>query len=263
MKKFQKFFTAFFVVATSTIFIPTVYAGGDFSDSNAANAGNISIQVPVNSGNTSDSSKNSDKTKNKKIKGDNKPNSPKDDNNESEEDFDSPNENFNPPEEIPNLPNKNLNPPKDETKESDEDLNNADEDDEDFTENENISLDTGVTGDINGDSELNAVDLVVLQKYLQGKVFEINENEADIDGDGNISKFDVYALLNLIKAENKGTGDVNNDGKVDIYDVQTLTAYLANSSNNINSKNADLNGDGRISKDDLKILKKVISALQQ
>ena len=102
-----------------------------------------------------------------------------------------------------------------------------------------------------------------MQKYLSGDVFEINENAADINGDGNISKFDVFALLNLIKAEKKGTGDVNNDGKVDIYDVQALTEYLANPSTYINVDNADLTGDGRISTDDLKILKSVISALQQ
>lgn len=128
--------------------------------------------------------------------------------------------------------------------------------------NEN-PVDTGVLGDINNDGELNAIDLVVLQKYLTGNIFEINKNAADINGDGNISKFDVFALLNLIKAEKKGTGDVNGDGKVDIYDVQSLTAYLANPSVNINIVNANLNGDGKIGTEDLKILKGVISALNQ
>lgn len=123
---------------------------------------------------------------------------------------------------------------------------------------------TDLLGDINNDGELNALDLVVLQKYLNGDVFEINETASDINGDGTISMFDVYALLNLIKSEKKGTGDVNDNGKVDIYDVQTLTAYLANPQNTpINSNNADLNGDGKISTDDLKILRKVIAALQE
>ena len=128
-------------------------------------------------------------------------------------------------------------------------------------------VNSGILGDINNDGELNAVDLIVLQKYLKGDVFEINEiNEtaADINGDGTISLFDVHALLNLIKAEKKGTGDINNDGKVNLYDVQTLTTYLANPQNiPINSNNADLNGDGKISTDDLKILRKVIDALQE
>lgn len=130
--------------------------------------------------------------------------------------------------------------------------------------NSEPSAGTGILGDINNDGELNAVDLVILQKYLKGNVFEINETASDINGDGTISMFDVYALLNMIKAEKKGTGDVNNDGKVNIFDVQTLTAYLADSQNTpINSGNADLNGDGRISTDDLKILRKVIAALQE
>lgn len=138
------------------------------------------------------------------------------------------------------------------------------EDDEIYSdEDEDTVHDTGIIGDVNGDNQLNAVDLVILQKYLKGNVFYISESAADINGDGTISAFDVHALLNLIKAENKGTGDVNNDGKVDIYDVQSLTNYLADKNTPINSGNADLNGDGKISTEDLKILREVISALQQ
>lgn len=164
-----------------------------------------------------------------------------------------------PPLELPRPTSNGKNKTSDE---DDENLNPP-EDEEDFLppEDEDEIPDTGIIGDVNGDGELNAVDLVILQKYLKDEIFYISETAADIDGDGTISAFDLHALLNLIKAERKGTGDVNGDGKIDIYDVQTFTAYLANPSTPINSGNADLNGDGKISVEDLKILRKVISAL--
>lgn len=238
----QKICTAFFVIVTSIGFISSVYAGSDFDESNSTEPGNIVIETPENVNNNADNEDFSPNNNDFDMSDNN--------NNESENNSEHTNEILILPNENPNTQNENL--------------NNSNEDDEDFTENENVSLDTGIVGDINGDRELNAVDLVVLQKYLKGNVFEINENAADINGDGTVSMFDVHALLNLIKAEKKGTGDVNTDGKVDIYDVQSLTAYLANPKNTpINSGNADLNGDSRISTDDLKILKKVIEALRQ
>lgn len=268
MKLRQKIFTTFFIVATSTIFNPVVYAGGDFDSSNPPNQGNISIQTPITPINNPNSNSNNNNSNNNKK---NKPHNKNEDDEEFQENSDefdistddnnNSENNSNPQHIVPILQNENSNHSDENLNNHDDNLNNSNDDD--FTEDEKVSLDTGVIGDINGDRELNAIDLVVLQKYLKSEVFEINEKAADIDGDGNISKFDVYALLNLIKAEKKGTGDVNNDGKVDIYDVQSLTAYLADPSKGINSKNADLNGDGRISKDDLKILKGVISALRQ
>lgn len=242
----QKFLTAFFIVATSTVFNHVVYAGGDFDESNSEDTENILIEMPSDLDDKGDNEIFQDNSDEFDISTDDNNNS---DNNPNQQNI------------VPNLPNENLNPPEENLDNPDENFNNSNDDD--FIEDEKVSLDTGVIGDINGDRELNAIDLVVLQKYLKSEVFEINENAADIDGDGNISKFDVYALLNLIKAEKKGTGDVNNDGKVDIYDVQSLTAYLADPSKGINSKNADLNGDGRISTDDLKILKDIITALRQ
>ena len=230
MKKWQKFSVIFFLGAMSTFFAPTVSAYSDFGDGETPPTGNIN-EPPV---------KLDEKPKDKnpgenKIQIENKEPAPEP-----------------PPAKITENPAP---PPADNSNIRNENFN---DDDNKFES----PVDTGVLGDVNNDGVLNAVDLVILQKYLKGDVFEINENASDINGDGIISKFDVFALLNLIKAEKKGTGDVNNDGKVDIYDVQALTAYLANPAANINIVNADLSGDGRISTDDLKILKNVISALQ-
>lgn len=234
MKLWQRFLIIFSVSVTTTFFSPSVNAGGDYGSSEPPPEETIN-EPPIKF----------DESSKDKNSGEKNP----------------PIENENPAPPPANNPNVII-----ENKNPELPADNPSVRNEIFHEEENNfghTIDTGVIGDINNDGELNAIDLVVLQKYLSGDVFEINENAADINGDGNISKFDVFALLNLIKAEKKGTGDVNNDGKVDIYDVQALTEYLAKPSTYINIDNADLTGDGRISTDDLKILKSVISALQQ
>ncbi len=229
MKLWQKF-SAIFFIGAMTIFLPSVNAYTEMGSGETPPS--ETIKPPASGNNKIPPINDGAKDKNpgdKKNPDDNK----------------APDENKNPtepPKNIQTVPSENL--PEEES---------------DFES----PIDSGVLGDINNDGELNAVDLVVLQKYLKGDAFEINETAADINGDGTISKFDVFALLNLIKAEKKGTGDVNNDGKVDIYDVHALTEYLANPSTKINISNADLTGDGRIGTDDLKILKAVISELQQ
>ena len=228
MKLWQKFSVIFFIGAM-TIFLPSVNAAGDFNEGETPL--NDAIKPPPM--NIKDTPKDKNSGNNENSGEQKKP----DDNKTSDENKIA----TAPPKDTQNTQRENFN------------------DEEDFEENVN----SGVLGDINNDGELNAIDLVVLQKYLKGDAWEINETEADINGDGTISNFDIFALLNLIKAEKKGTGDVNNDGKVDIYDVHALTAYLANPNTQINTSNADLTGDGKIGTDDLKILKGVISELQQ
>ena len=235
MKLWQKF-SAIFFIGAMTIFLPSVNAYTEMGSGETPPSENI--KPPTSGNNKLPPINDGAKDKNpgdKKNPG----------NNENSDGNKNPDKNKNPtepPKNIQTIPSENL-----------------PEEEPDFED----TVDSGVLGDINNDGELNAVDLVVLQKYLKGDAFEINETAADINGDGTISKFDVFALLNLIKAEKKGTGDVNNDGKVDIYDVHALTEYLANPSTKINISNADLTGDGRIGTDDLKILKAVISELQR
>lgn len=230
MSHLKKFLAILFIGLI--VYQPTIYAGDGYTGEEATESETATEQQNKPAENPNDNKKNSDDDK--KIE--------------------PPSANI----ENPNVNNENSNVNQGNENYEDEDFYYEDE-----TKSE-VLIDTGIIGDVNGDNELNAVDLVILQKYLKGDTFEINENAADINGDGTVSMFDVYALLNLIKSENKGTGDINNDGKVNIYDAQTLTAYLANPQNTpINSGNADLNGDGRISTDDLKILRKVIFELQQ
>lgn len=120
-----------------------------------------------------------------------------------------------------------------------------------------------VAGDVNGDGELNALDCVILQKYI-GQDFQfMDSRRGDVNGDGVISLLDVHALVNLIKSEGKGTGDVNGDGKIDSYDVQELTNYMAGQTASVNRKNADLNGDGEIDGKDLDMLREVMKVRNQ
>ena len=242
MKLWQKFSVIFFVSVPAIFFSPCVNAGGDYGSGET-----LPNENPITPPQDNPPVTNPNPNENPAAPPQNNP------------PVTNPNPNENPvapPQDNPPITNPNPNenpaaPPQDNPP-----VNNEN--------NFEPPVSSGVLGDINNDGELNALDLVVLQKYLKGDVFEVNEKAADINGDGTISLFDVHALLNLIKAEKKGTGDVNNDSKVNLYDVQTLTAYLANPQNTpINSSNADLNGDGRISTDDLKILRKVIATLQE
>ena len=55
-----------------------------------------------------------------------------------------------------------------------------------------------VTGDINGDGQLNVTDLVILQRYLLKIDTVIDNNAADLNGDGVIDIFDNIRLRKLI-----------------------------------------------------------------
>lgn len=152
-----------------------------------------------------------------------------------------------------------------ENKETKEDIyKESPEVSSDFASNvDEVVADTGNNvvneiGDVNNDGTLDALDCALLQEFIQGKQDAINKDKADFNGDGQISMFDVYALLNLIKSEGKGSGDVNGDGKINNYDIQAITAYMANQTTAVNRQNADLNGDGEINGKDLTILREVV-----
>ena len=231
MKTWQKFSAILFVPAVIIFSSQSVYGGADFGDGESAGEmENIIVETPEETEETPPEN-NFDEGNNIVIPPDNS-------------------SDYQPPILPENNPDENANENADDYFDSND------------TYTEDAVKDSGIIGDVNGDNELNAIDLVILQKYLKGEIFSISETAADINGDGNISKLDAYALLNLIKGENKGTGDVNNDGKINVYDVQTLTAYFADKSTPINQKNADLSGDGKIDTKDLKILKGVIAALK-
>ena len=69
----------------------------------------------------------------------------------------------------------------------------------DLTATTTVNVVTTLLGDVNGDGEVNAADIVVLQNYLSGRqTTGIDEFAADADGDGNITVADVPAIVAII-----------------------------------------------------------------
>lgn len=53
---------------------------------------------------------------------------------------------------------------------------------------------TALIGDVRGDGNINAFDLVALKNYLLDNSYSINKINADCNGDGNINAFDLVKL---------------------------------------------------------------------
>ena len=69
----------------------------------------------------------------------------------------------------------------------------------DLTTTTTVNVVTIIKGDANGDGEVNAADIVVLQNYLSGQhTTDIDESAADADGDGSITVADVPAIVAII-----------------------------------------------------------------
>ncbi|MDS0526348.1 dockerin type I domain-containing protein [Clostridium sp. SHJSY1] len=104
--------------------------------------------------------------------------------------------------------------------------------------------------------------------YSSGKVWGFDENSSDIKEETPITdvsnntltyevpKLSVYHLVLDSKA--KKLGDVNDDGKVSLADFIALKKYISTNSVEINTLNADINGDSVINILDLTLLKDLI-----
>ena len=69
----------------------------------------------------------------------------------------------------------------------------------DLTATSTVNVVTILLGDVNGDGEVNAADIVVLQNYLSDRqATVIDESAADADGDGSITDGDVLAIVAII-----------------------------------------------------------------
>ena len=69
----------------------------------------------------------------------------------------------------------------------------------DLTATTTVNVVTILLGDVNGDGEVNAADIVVLQNYLSDqKTVDVDESAADADGDGSITDGDVLAIVAII-----------------------------------------------------------------
>ena len=63
----------------------------------------------------------------------------------------------------------------------------------------NVLSEEFVTGDINGDGDVNVIDVVVLVNVILG--FEEENSSSDLNNDGSINVLDVVLLVNLILYE--------------------------------------------------------------
>ncbi|WP_436926776.1 dockerin type I domain-containing protein [Halosimplex amylolyticum] len=77
--------------------------------------------------------------------------------------------------------------------------------DEDAASISSLSYEKGVVvndepgdGDVNGDGQINAGDVVLLQRYIVGDDVSIDEEAADVDGDGDIDAGDVLLVQQRI-----------------------------------------------------------------
>jgi hypothetical protein len=62
-----------------------------------------------------------------------------------------------------------------------------------------VNVVTIIKGDVNGDGEVNAADIVILQNYLSDQqTADIDESAADADGDGSITAADIPAIVAII-----------------------------------------------------------------
>ena len=69
----------------------------------------------------------------------------------------------------------------------------------DLTATTTVNVVTTLLGDVNGDGEVNAADIVVLQNYLSGQqTADFDEAAADADGNGSITAADVPAIVAII-----------------------------------------------------------------
>ncbi|MDY4187025.1 MAG: dockerin type I domain-containing protein, partial [Candidatus Borkfalkiaceae bacterium] len=72
---------------------------------------------------------------------------------------------------------------------------NLDEEDVEFAvKNGELTIKRGLPGDINGDGEVNAKDLIRLRKYFSGWEVEVDEVALDVNGDGEVNAKDLIRL---------------------------------------------------------------------
>lgn len=127
--------------------------------------------------------------------------------------------------------------------------------DSDPNTNTNNSVDGRLKGDVNGDGKVDKSDADMLDQYIIGLRSSIPcPKNADMNGDGRHTLTDVSRIEAIYKSssnvnsvDGRMKGDVNGDGKVNKNDAEMLSEYIKGNRSSIPCpKNADANGDGRI-----------------
>ena len=105
--------------------------------------------------------------------------------------------------------------------------------------------------DMNGDGKVTTADARILYKVPEGHV-------GDVDGDGKITFDDVTKVMNFVakigtlSKEQQVAADVDLNGKVEMKDAKALSLLIRNNT-------GDADGDGRVSKEDAKLVARYAS----
>lgn len=112
--------------------------------------------------------------------------------------------------------------------------------------------------DINCDGKADAQDLVLLRTALLNSADAEEDPELDINGDGDVNILDLIRLKKYISGSIK-VGDVNGDGKINAQDLALLRIAIMNSVTADQNYTLDINSDRTVNILDLIRLKKHIA----
>lgn len=116
-------------------------------------------------------------------------------------------------------------------------------DDETITENDYV------LGDVNGDGIVSSDDASLIQQYIMGEISFTGRQfkAADMNKDGEVRPSDYVILCNKIE-EMYQKGDVNTDGIIDVKDFQLVKDYVAGKVefNTAQRRLADMDNDGNV-----------------
>ena len=58
-----------------------------------------------------------------------------------------------------------------------------------------------ISGDVNGDNEVNVGDIMAVINYMAGKTTGIDKKDADVNGDGKVNVGDIMAIINIMAGD--------------------------------------------------------------
>ena len=88
---------------------------------------------------------------------------------------------------------------------------------------------TGISGDANGDKNINIIDLIHMKKYVAGTTDKINLADADLNGDGKIDANDIVLFVKVLLGSIRYETGANITGEPSYSDnmEMRLSAYVS------------------------------------
>ena len=128
-------------------------------------------------------------------------------------------------------------------------------------------------GDLNNDNKIDSSDLTMLRQIIEHLNCQLDESLPTVDGYRKITQSDFDILNNYLQGTQQLTttqlfkADINFDGKIDKNDLKIIQEHLENKRPDFNKngiwsnlkKKADINGDKQIDKQDYELLEKEVT----